>query len=317
MEVRTGELPPNWQGVNLCRLSTSLMDKLQILPGDLILIESDFNQNKSFARVGVRCVDYYDNNTPIELDPDLLRYLEIKIGDSVIVSAGLSPEPLVSLSLEAIKYRESNEDGGDSLKPVDLMDSEKEKYIEVIQKARWPVYQGGMFSVNLTGETVLLYINADSNPNAVNCVVAQNTLIEIYGAKEQKIFQTTNQIRIANATLLELDNDIKVREMTLKDYERELERVESQYGLIDSQEQKLQDKKELLEDELSSIPGQLAEQETQFENLLREIQKLEEQYNEIEEHVDSAGYNIQQAEKQRNLVKDKLSELIKNLEANQ
>jgi hypothetical protein len=316
MIVKADELPADWQGINLCRISTSLMDELKVSPGDLVLVSSVDRKKESFTRVGVRCVNYHAREIPLQLDPDLLAFLGLHPGDKVDVTHG-QPNHLESLSLEAIKVREHADREEDVFDSVDLTEDEKDVYVQIIKNSGWPIFQGGMFGINVSGEPVFFHVESSANPHADKSIVTSQTLIDIFGAEEKQILQIKSRIRQSKIALLDLEKDIVHRQKVLESRKSELEQIIARTEVIVSQENALTNKRNLLEDELASISEKAIEKEKELEKLVSHIAELHRERNDLEEASENSDFDIEGKTEVRNTLLNKLTRLIADLNKNE
>ena len=270
--ARVKTLPADLQHVNLCRLHTSVMDALGVRPGDLLLVEvTDSNKelsrtegrgDKSLARLWVRCPNIAlaagQNELPeVEIDPCLMTYLDVKDNDVVALQNNFREEILSVITFETAST---------------LPKEEETELRQLIQHARWPVYSGAFFAVNLSGRPVDLMMTSQCPPLAV---IGPGTLISILNQRASEELHLHNEILAVEMALHQARKQKALLHLEIGNLRKEEQRTLYEQRGYDKTIEALSKQRERLRDELANVPRRKQELREACVSLDQENQRLQ------------------------------------------
>ncbi|MFH1930176.1 MAG: hypothetical protein ABIN18_01145 [Pseudomonadota bacterium] len=267
IQAQIKALPEEIRHANLCRLNPRLMDKMGLNPGSLIgiealkhikpepiakpsdkksdfpLIDKDHTLKMVLARVWLRCkkigsVTSNNEMSEIEVDPGLIEYLAIKEGDIVSLRTDVRVERVGRITFHTVS---------------DISDDQESEIKDLIQQARWPVYNGAMFGINLAGTSVSLMVAGDYLPFSV---IAPGTKISILTQSDLHKIQLRNDIMNMELAITQVRKKKDLLEREIQNLEKESRRIFAEEKSFDEKMDILKGDIKKLKTSLKDIPGQ-------------------------------------------------------------
>jgi hypothetical protein len=301
MHINVRSLPTELQHANLCRLHPSLMDKCGLGPGDLVLLRDIYYKKNCFARVWLRCPEIdlkwaEENTVPeIEIDPDLMGYLEIGEGDIAILETDFSENQLNIISFQTT-----------SSLPKLL----KNELTQIIKHARWPVYPGAFFAVNISGKPIDLMVTSNFSLPAV---ITPSTTISISNQTDSQENKLRNDILAAETDLSKLQKDIEFDELEKKMRDREIQCLEEEKKEYANKVQSLCNERDKIIQDINSIPKEVQELKETISSLDIEIKNLSAEMARLED-VDIENFDIPAQEQKCKKLQKEIAQSLSDFE---
>ncbi len=302
MVVLVSELPENLRYANLCRIPPDMMDRLGIKPGDLVLLKSPQNGKKSFVRVTAKCFfdsdDCKDNSLPvIQIDPNLIEYLELGICDQAELTTEEDAPELSWLCFETTREIENH-----------VLD----ELIGLIRSAKWPVYPGAFFSVNMDGNPVNLMVMRMSSEFSV---ISRGTAIRILSPSESNQLEIQDKITGVEIAITQIKTQQAVIKGEIKKIEAKQKIIDEETRLYEYKVGKLRDQIKKIEARLHKIPERRKELEEKIVSIKDEKSRLERRLEELtKEHSEIGCFDIDDKRRACNKLENDIKEVLEGCE---
>ncbi len=316
--VNTATVADYLSGGNLCSLSPYLINALAVLPGDLVIFSlyEDFSGKKIAARVAPVRLETGPDELKIAAEAEVWNFLDIRPGDRVFAASGYEMPACTCVTFEAHRMPADQSPPQENQKAIFAKFTSKERQAcrKMILHARWAVFPGATFCINIDGEPLTFYVNPMGNTGLDCGIIDYGTQITIFDAEDREIFEKENQLRIANATLLELDNDIMNLENIIKSNSEELTRVKEQIDILEKEEMFLEKQRTMLQNELENfMDGPLKDKEEELKTVRDRLAEAEEKYQDAEANLDHEGFDMERMEQDIKNIEESLHEVFEEL----
>jgi len=301
MHINVRSLPTELQHANLCRLHPRLMDKCGLDPGDLVLLGNIDDKKSCLARVWLRCPEIKpewseENTAPeIEIDPDLMEYLGIGEGDTALLKTNFSENQLNIISFQTT-----------SSLPEDLIN----ELTQIIKNARWPVYPGAFFAVNISGKAIDLMVTSNFSLPAV---ITPNTTISILNQADSQENKFRNDILAAETELSKLQKYIESDELEKKMRNRAIQCLEEEKKEYAKKVQNLCNERDKIIEDINSIPTVVQELKETIADLDIEIKNLSAEMARLED-VEIESFNISAQEQKCKKLQKEIAQSLSDFE---
>jgi len=302
MRVLVTQLAETLQYANLCILPVSVMVELDISPGNLILLSSLDNRKRSLVRVmGNRTTtrDTYANKTcpVIEIDENLIKYLEISENDEVELSRENEADELSWVCFETTKELDNNK---------------VEELKKMIKSAKWPVYRGAFFSLNMENSPVNLIVTDLSSDTAVICT---STIISILSPQESEKLKIQDEIMSAKIALSQIRKDQRSVDTEKNRIEKEINRLDREAKATELKIRRLRDEISNIHERIKKIPDEQKELLDTIHSLQQEKRSLEDELTKlVKEHSEIGSFNLGEIKNTCLEKENNVKELLKQCE---